>query len=351
MNTSERILNGIKQALTEGEAEVNLLAEAQDVKEASTLTGSGLDIGGRNYFDDAFAALRYANPFRQGSRQIISTDTSATQFVAKTGNAANSTNPWLYAVTPDSGSPNIATSFWQLPTRVITAQLPIRSAVLADINNIDSAIVNDLMLEFSALEAQSMATNDDQAGSTTTSTGGTNGLRGLNVYSTSTSTASFGTSGTAITNGIHTVLKEDFTASAIAYDDVVNAVNLLPAQYWSLPTTAWHMHPALIAQLRKLKSTGGGVPMFSEAGDNDGGSLAFVFGFPVIPNPYLEAPAAGKISAVLANWDQFYTIADAEVMNIKRFDQTQPGTVTLYAEKRLVSTIRNPFAGVFLVGA
>jgi hypothetical protein len=98
MNTSERILNGIKQALTEGEAKVNLFEEqAQDVKEASTLTGSGLNIGGRTYFDDAFAALRYANPFRQGSRQIITTNTSAVQFVAKTGNAANSTNPWLYA--------------------------------------------------------------------------------------------------------------------------------------------------------------------------------------------------------------------------------------------------------------
>ena len=47
MNTSERILNGIKQALTEGESKVNLFEEqAQDVKEASALTGSGLNIGG-----------------------------------------------------------------------------------------------------------------------------------------------------------------------------------------------------------------------------------------------------------------------------------------------------------------
>ena len=54
---------------------------------------------------------------------------------------------------------------------------------------------------------------------------------------------------------------------------------------------------------------------------------------------------------VLADWDEFLTIADAEEMNIKRFDQTQPGTVTLYAEKRLVSTVRNPFAGVYMIGA
>lgn len=352
MNTSERIFNGIKQALTEGEAKVNLFEEqAQDVKEASTLTGSGLNIGGRTYFDDAFAALRYANPFRMGSRQVKSTDTSAAQFVAKTGNAANSTNPWLYALTPDSGSPNIATTYWQLPTRVIAAQLPIRSAVLSDINGLEPAIVNDLMLEFSQLEAQSMATNYDQAGSTTNSTGGTNGLRGLAYYNVSTSAAAYGTSGSAITDGIHTILKEDFTAAAITYDDIVNTVNLLPAQYWALPTTAWHLHPAVISQLRKLKGSTGGAPMFIEAGDEDGGAVAFMFGFPVIPNPYLQAPGAGSLSGVLANWDQFLTIADAEEMTIKRFDQTQPGTVTLYAEKRLVSTVRNPFAGVYLMGA
>jgi HK97 family phage major capsid protein len=351
MNTSERILEGIKQALTEGEAKVNLFEEkAQDVKEASALTGSGLNIGGKVYFDDAFAALRYANPFRQGSRQIKSTNTSAAQFVAKTGNAANSTNPWTYAVVPDSGSPNIATSFWQLPTRVITAQLPIRTAAMSDINGIESAIVNDLMLEFSALEAQSMATNNDQAGSSTTSTGGTAGLRGLVVYNTSTSAAAYGTSGTAITNGIHTILKEEFSSSAITYDDMVNAASLLPGQYWSKPTTAWHLHPTLITQLRKLKGSTGGAPMFVEVGDEDGGAIAHIFGFPVIPNPYLDAPAAGKISGVLANWDQFLTIADAEEMNIKMFDQTAPGFVTLYAEKRLASTVRNPFAGVFLVG-
>lgn len=350
MNISERIYNGIKQALLEGEAKVNLFNETKQVDEASTLTGSGLNIGGRTYFDDAFAALRYANPFRQGARQVSYTG-SAAQFVAKTGNAANSTNPWLYAVTPNSGSPNIATSFWQLPTRVIAAQLPIRSAVLSDINNLEQAVVQDLMLEFSQLEAQSMATNNDQAGSTTTSTGATNGLRGLAEYNTSTSAASFGTSGTAITDGIHTVLKEEFTAAGVTYDDIVNAVNLLPSQYWSLPTTAWHLHPALISQLRKLKASTGGSPMFIEAGSEDGGAVAYMFGFPVVPNPYLESPAVGALSGVLACWDCFMTIADAEEMNIKMFEQTQPGTVTLYAEKRLVSTIRDPFAGVYLIGA
>lgn len=351
MNTSERILEGIKQALTEGESKVNLFEEqAQDVKEASALTGSGLNVGGKIYFDDSFAALRYENPFRIGSRQIKSTNTSATQFVAKTGNAANSTNAWTYTVVPNSGSPNIATSFWQLPTRVISAQLPIRSAVMSDINGLDQTIVKDLVLEFSQLEAASMALNNDQAGSTTTSTGATDGLRGLKTYLLNTSTAQYGTSGTAITNGIHTIVYESVSASAPTYDDLVATLNKLPPQYWYRPTTAWHMHPSLIALLREMKATGG-QPLLLEVGDGDGGALTHLFGIPVIPNPYLNSPAVNGLMGVLADWDEFLTIADAEEMTIKTYEQTQPGFLTLYAEKRLASSVRNPFAGVYMIGA
>lgn len=346
---TEQILKGIKEALTNGKSVVNF-SEKAEVNEASALTGSGLNVGGRNYFDNATAALRYANPFRMGSRQVVQSG-SAAQFVAKTGNAASATNPFGYIVDPDSGSPNVSTAFWQLPMRVISAQLPIRKAALDDINGLEEATVTDLMLEFSSIEAASMALNNDQSGTTTTTLGGEDGLRGFPVYNTSTSAAAYGTSGTAITNGIHTVLKEEYTVGSVSYDDIVNTANLLPAQYWSLPGTAWHVHPTLLAQLRKLKGSTGGAPMFVEVGDEDGGAGAFMFGFPVIPNPYLAAPASGAISAVLANWDRFITIVDGEEMKIQMLEQTQPGTVTIYAEKRMASTIRDPFAGVFLVGA
>jgi HK97 family phage major capsid protein len=345
MNTTEKILDGIKQTLETG-SKVKI-----DLKEASALTGSGDGVGGRTYFDDTFAALRYANPFRQGSRQIKASGSSV-QFVAKTGNAANSTNPWLYAVTPNSGSPNIATSVWQLPTRVITAQLPIRTAAMNDINYLNETLVEDLMFEFSQLEAQSMSINNDQSGSTTTSTGGVNGLRGIvGTYLTSTSAASYGTSGNAITNGIHTIKSISHSVTVPDYDLIVNLANALPSQYWSSPTVAWHIHPDLISSIRKLKNTAG-LPLFIETGDDDGGALARVFGWQVIPNPYLEAPTgSGKIPLVLADWNRFLTIADVEEMTVQAMEQTAPGFVTLYAEKRMVSTIRDPFAGVFLVGA
>lgn len=343
MKISERILEGIKTALISGEATVDLKV----VNEASNLTGSGSGIGGNVYFDDAFASARYFNPFRMGSRTITISGSNI-QFVAKTGNAADATNPWTYAVSPNSGSPDINTTIWQLPVRVLSAQLPIRSAVLEDVNALDSAIVTDLVAEFSQLEAASMAVNNDQSGSTTTSTGATNGLRGLGSYATGSS-ASYGTSGTAMTNGIHTIKTISHSATAVDYNMVTDVVNALPAQYWSMPTTAWHIHPTMINALRQLKNTTG-LPLFLEVGDEDGAAVGYMFGFPVIPNPYLASPAVNAVSMILANWDSFLTIADIETMTIKRFEQTQAGFVTLYAEQRMVSSIRDPFAGVFMKG-
>jgi HK97 family phage major capsid protein len=338
MTITEKILDGIKKAIHEG-SEATI-----DLREASALTGSGSGVGGRVVFDDAFAALRYANPFRMGARQVPAIG-SDMQFVAKTGNAANSTNPWGYTFTPNSGSPDINTSIWQLPVRVLVAQLPIRSAVLSDVNNLDVAIAEDLALEFSQLEATSMAVNDDQSGTSTTSTGGENGLRGLNMY-TSGATSAFGTSGTAITNGIHTIATVSLGGVAVTYNKVVDTVNALPPQYWALPGTAWHMTPTMIQTLRQLKDQQG-LPLFLEIGDKDGASVGNVFGFPVIANPYLTS----AFPVYLGNWPRFLTIGDTEQMTIKAFEQTAPGFITMYAEKRMVSSVRDPFAGVRMSAA
>jgi len=331
--TTEKILDGIKRAIHEG-GKQNI-----DLREASAITGSGSGVGGNVVFDDAFAALRYANPFRMGSRQITVAGSDA-QFVAKTGNAANSTNPWGYTFTPNSGSPNVDTTIWQLPVRVLVAQLPIRTAVLSDVNNLPQELVEDMMLEFSQLEAASMATNNDQAGSVTTSTGATSGLRGLNSY-TSAATSAFGTSGTAITNGIHSIATVSLGGITVTYNKMVDMAKALPSQYWSLPGTAWHISPDLILALRQLKDTQG-LPLFLEIGDKDGASIGNVFGFPVIPNPYLSA----AFPIYLANWPRFLTIGDTEQFNVQMYEQTAPGFVTMYAEKRVVSTVLSPFAGV-----
>lgn len=334
MSASQKIIDGIKQAINEG-GKVKI-----DLREASTLTGSGAGIGGRTYFDDAFAALRYANPFRMGSRNIKTPDSSAIQFVAKTGNATGA-NPWNPNATPDTGSPDTATSFWVMPTRIINAQLPVRIAAMDDINGLQESLLTDLALEFSQQEGASLATNDDQSGSTTTTTGATYGLRGLDSY-TSGSTSAYGSSGTAITNGIHTIATVSLAGATPTYNKITNIANALPAQYWSLPTTAWHMSPAMIQTLRQLKDSQG-LPLFLELGEaGEGGAVGSIFGWPVIPNSYLST----DFPIYLANWDRFLTIADVEEMEIQVYEQTAPGFLTLYAEKRLATTVRDPFAGV-----
>jgi HK97 family phage major capsid protein len=344
MTITERILSGIKQTLETGD-QVKI-----DLREASAITGSGLNVGGRTHFDDAFAALRYANPFRQGARNIKVPGNSAVQFVAKTGNAANSTNPWGYAVNPNSGTPNIDTSIWQLPTRVITAQLPVRSAVLSDVNGLDATLVEDLMMEFAQLEGASCGLNNDQAGSTTTATGGTDGLRGLNSYpGAAGAAAAFGTSGTAITNGLHTLRTVGYTSGDLEHETLSAMASALPGQYWNMPGTAWMMSPSAINELRDYIHGGASQASYAfvENGAPDGGALTHVFGFPVIVNPYLDViGTVGAKPVYLANWPRFMTIADVEEMTVQAMEQTTPGFVNLYAEKRMVSTVRDVFAGV-----
>ena len=342
MTITERILSGIKQTLETGE-KVKI-----DLREASAITGSGDGVGGRTFFDNAFAALRFANPIREMSR-VIPASGSSVQFVAKTGNAANQTNPFGYTFTPNSGSPNINTTIWQLPTRVISAQLPVRSAVMSDVNYLNETLVEDLMLEFAQIEGASMVLNNDQAGSTTNVNGGTNGLRGLNMY-TSATTSAYGTSGTAITNGIHSIATYTQAAAAVSYSDITDMVRLFPAQYWNLPGTAWMMHPQTIHELRNLGPGTAAIREFPEVGSDEGGAIKNIFGFPVIANPNIQTTGAGNFNIYLANWPRFVTIADVEEMTIQAMEQTSPGFITLYAEKRLVSTVRDPFAGIRLVG-
>lgn len=406
------ILESIKTALTEGKATVNL-------KEATSLTGSGSGIGGQIIYDDAFASLRMFNPIRGAGARVITTIGSDEAFVVKTGNATNlqngavvtgviaasvltvsavasgvlrvgqilsgagvaagtyisalgtgtgSTgtysvvgdttasettitavgNPWGYYPINNNnaaGSTGYSTSFWQLPLRAIQAVVPIRTAVLSDVNNLQESIVRDIALEFAQQEALSMMFNNDQAASTTGYYGGTLGLRGLNSYTTSSSAAAFGSSGPAISNGIHTILTFTLaSASAVIVNDLADIYASLPPQYLLDPSCAWMMTPATLSVIRKLAANTG--IFLDQAGEDGSNATAYLMGKPIRINPYMDELAAGKFAIYFAAWEQFVTIADNETMNIQMFDQTQPGYVTLFAEKRVCSTIRDVFAGV-----
>jgi len=340
MTAKQHILEAIRKSLKKEErVTVNL-------NEASGITGSGSGVGGRVIYDDAFAALRYANPLRTAGVREITTIGSDQAFVVKTGNVTNPTNPWGYTFTPNVGTPNTATSFWQLPVQVVAAQVPVRTAVLSDVNYLNETLLTDIGLEFAQQESYSQWLNNDQSGTTTTAYGGTLGLRGLNYYPGSTSAASFGTNGSGPTNGIHTMLQVASTTSGtLVYNDMAAANAALPPQYYNLPTTAWVMHPNTIAFLRELKD-GQGMPQFLELGAKDGFAVGNIFGHAVIANPYMDQIGSGKFPIYLAAWENFYTIADHEEMSFQWFEQTAPGYLTLFAEKRLCSTIRDVFAGV-----
>jgi len=101
--------------------------------------------------------------------------------------------------------------------------------------------------------------------------------------------------------------------------------------------------------LRKLKASTT-ANNFLEVGDDDGGAVVYIFGHPVIPNPYMDVAGDGKFPVYLACWELFLSIVDNEVMRLERLEQTAPGFIYLFAEKRVLSSIRDVFAGVRLVG-
>jgi HK97 family phage major capsid protein len=339
------ILEAVKKALTEGEATVNL-------KEASTLTGSGSGVGGRVIYDDAFATLRMANPLRMMSR-VVTTTGSDEAFVVKKGNAtliqSGTDNPWGYSVKSNVGDESVA--FWQISLKDINVTVPVREAVMADIDNLEEALVADIALEFAQQEGLSMVLNNDlTTGTATPQTGQASGLRGLNFYAGSTSAAAWGSNGSSTAAGRHTMLEvAQATATAITYDEIAELASALPAQYWNLESTAWMMHPTTIQYLRELKDDQG-LPVFLDIGEKDGFSIGHIFGHPVVANPYMDEIGSGKYPIYLAAWDRFVTIVDNEEMKITRLEQAQPGFITLFCEKRVCSTIRDVYAGVRLAG-
>ena len=145
--------------------------------EASALTAGGDGKGGRTAYDPVFVALRLGNQMR-GLSRTVATDGSSYQFRVKTGNAGAQ---WGYGIQNNGVRTDEDTSIWQIVLKDINVQFPIRTAALDDIDGLEANVVDDMLAEFAQAEAQSMISNNDQSGSgTTVTTGGADGLRGLN---------------------------------------------------------------------------------------------------------------------------------------------------------------------------
>jgi HK97 family phage major capsid protein len=348
------------------EKEVKLFEDAGEydayMKEASSLTGGGNNQGGRTAYDPVFAPLRLANPMRQISRQVA-TDGSSYQFRAKVGNAGAA---WGYTIQNNGAATTENTNIWQLVLQDLNVQFPIRTAALDDIDGLEANVVSDMLLEFSQSEALSMVQNNDQTAGTY---GGTDGLRGLDQYAGaaatyaggSVTTAAFGTSGTGSTSGLHSLATYDqlttngntVGAGNITYKDVVNFIYSLPQEYWT-PDAKFMINPVLLQQIRGLVDDQK-RPIYIDGLSREDGIVGTLLGFDVIVNKYLDTPSqlttgsAGTNSLYpmyFADWTRFHTIVDRLSMVLRRYDQTLPGFITFFGEKRLATSVVNPFAGV-----
>jgi HK97 family phage major capsid protein len=337
------------------------------MNEASALTAGGDGKGGRTAYDPVFAALRLANPLRGVSR-AVATDGSSYQFRVKTGNAGAG---WGYAINNNTAATTEDTTIWQIVLQDLNVQFPIRTAALDDIDGLEANVVDDMLAEFAQSEALSMMQNNDQAAQSGTNPyGGTNGLRGLDQYAGSNatyaggtcSTAAFGSTGTGSSSGLHSLATYDqittnaatVGANNITYTDVVNFIYQLPQQYWT-SNAKFVISPILLNAIRALKDNNG-APIFNR---NEGlsveGIVGQLMGFDVIVNKYCDTPSqttagsAGTNSLYpmyFADWSRVHTIVDRLNMVMRRYDQTLPGFITFFGEKRLATSVRDPNAGV-----
>lgn len=331
-------------------------------KEASALTGGGAGVGGRTAYDPVFVPLRLLNPMRGVARQVA-TDGSTYQFRAKVGNAGAA---WGYAIQNNGSTTTEDTNIWQLTLQDLNVQFPIRTAALDDIDGLESNVVSDMLAEFSQAEALSMIQNNDQ-GATSLPYGGSNGLRGLDQYAGANATyaggtisaASFGTSGTGSSAGLHSIATYDqlttnantVGAANITYKDVVNFIYSLPQQYWTT-TAKFIINPVLLQQIRGLVDSQG-RPIYVDGLSRADGIVGTLLGFDVVVNKYLDTPSqtatgsAGTSSLYpmyFGDWEKAFTIVDRLNMVLRRYDQTLPGYITFFGEKRLATSIVDPNA-------
>ena len=335
------------------------------MKEASQLTGGGDGKGGRTAYDPTFTALRLLNPMR-GLSRTVATDGSSYQFRVRVGNPGEG---WGYPIVNNTAATTEDTSIWQLVLQDLNVQFPIRTAVLDDVDGLEAVIVDDMLASFAQSEALSMVQNNDQ-GATTLPYGGSNGLRGLDQYAGANATyaggtssvAAFGSSGTGSTSGLHSLATYDqlttngntVGANNIQYKDVINLIYALPQQYWT-KDAKFMVNPVLAQAIRGLQDTNG-RPIFNSVESlNPDGIIGQMLGFDVVMNKYLDTPSQTTSGAVgtnslypmyFADWGRFHTIIDRLNMVLRRYDQTAPGYITMFGEKRLATSVRDPNAGV-----
>ena len=142
------------------------------------------------------------------------------------------------------------------------------------------------------------------------------------------------------------------TAANVTYKDLINFIYSLPQQYWT-SSAKFIINPIFLAQIRGLTDDNG-TPVFERMDPLVyDGIVGRLLGFDVVVNKYLDTPngttATGSDATSLypmyfGDWSRGHTIVDRLNMVMRRYDQTQPGYITFYGEKRLATSVVDPNA-------
>ena len=181
--------------------------------------------------------------------------------------------------------------------------------------------------------------------------GAQSGLRGLDSYASAAPNAGgfiWGASGESVGNdniGRHSIVTvPQLSGTVIAYNDVLNVATNLPGQFWGLATTCWHISQSKINEIRTLKDSNG-LPLFLDTGiPRESGAAVSIMGWPVIVNPYLST----KFPMYLVNSMSALSFVDHNIVDLQIFEQSLPGSQTIYVQKRLAFSLADPAAIVRL---
>ena len=96
------------------------------------------------------------------------------------------------------------------------------------------------------------------------------------------------------------------------------------------------------------------APIFNRTqGLSVDGVIGTMLGFDVVVNKYCENPSQTVTGAVgttslypmyFGDFQKGHTIVDRLNMVLRRYDQTLPGFITFYGEKRLATSVVDPFS-------
>jgi HK97 family phage major capsid protein len=137
----------------------------------------------------------------------------------------------------------------------------------------------------------------------------------------------------------------------VAFADIINLIHALPQQYWG-PSNRFMISPSMLAAIRGLVDDNG-TPVFERMSPLVyDGIVGRLLGYDVVVNAYVDSPIAAGVSAgtvskypmYFGDFTRGHTIVDRLNMVLRRYDQTAPGSITFYGEKRLACSVVDPAA-------